>query len=345
MSDAAVKGGGVSFGVCRPARLDEDLASWAELSQSIGAELIGFGDSQTMWGDPYVAMTLAADHTTTPRIGPVVTVPVTRHPTVAASAIAGIQEVSNGRAFFAIGPGDSALFNVGEKNLGLAGLAEYAMAVQGLCAGHEVHYAGRRLKLNYATRPVPLWLAGDGPKMLELGGRIGDGVIVGNGATPGLVQFARRNIDVGARSVGRTVDDLDVWYMVRVHLARTESQGMSELAFYLASYANVRFRKSMHDKGIDVSEDMARRITAFRSEFAGSQAYDPRSTHNTDLLDKYELRQWLADQFLVTGPLEVVVQKLRDLVDAGARKILVPQMLPDAMTTTAQLGPIFESLR
>lgn len=333
----------VAFGVCRPARLGEDLASWAEVAESSGAELIGFGDSQTMWGDPYVAMALTADHTSTPRIGPVVTVPVTRHPTVAASAIAGIQEISDGRAFFAIGPGDSALYNIGEKNLGMDGLAEYAIAVRDLCAGQEAVFGGRTLQLNYATRAVPLWIAGDGPKMLELAGRIGDGVVVGNGATPELVSFARRHIDAGARSVGRTVDDLEVWYMVRVHLAPSMAEGIDDLGFYLASYANVRFRKSMHDKGVEVDDDTARRIQGFRSEFAGGLAYDPKSAHNIGLIEKYGLRQWLADQFLVTGPMDLIVEKLSRLFDAGARNFLIPQMLPDALGTTSQLGKVFDA--
>jgi alkanesulfonate monooxygenase SsuD/methylene tetrahydromethanopterin reductase-like flavin-dependent oxidoreductase (luciferase family) len=180
--------------------------------------------------------------------------------------------------------------------------------------------------------------------MLELGGRIGDGVIVGNGATPGLVEFARRHIASGAASVGRSIDDIEVWFMVRVHVAPTVDEGIADLAFYLASYANVRFRKSMHDKGVEVDDEMAERIIAFRGEFDPSRAYTAALDHNVKLLEKYGLKQWLADQFLVTGPVDHIHQSIRALVAAGARNFAVPQMLENPVATTVQVGQVFSSL-
>jgi 5,10-methylenetetrahydromethanopterin reductase len=309
-------------------------------AEETGTRLFGFGDSQTMWPDPYIGMTLAATHTTHSRIGPMVTVPVTRHPTVAASAIAGIQRISNGRAFFGIGPGDSAAYSIGVPSVRMAQLEEYATCVRDLCARHTAVYQGRELTMNWDTAPVPVWIAGDGPRMLELGGRIGDGVIVGNGATPELVRFAREHVAAGAAEAGRSVNHVDAWYMVRIHVTDSVEQGIEELGFYLASYANVRFRKNMYDKGVTVTEDIATRLRAFRDAFDGKQAYDPGNRHNLDLLDQLGLTRWLADQFLVTGPLDLVIEKVRALVDAGARNIVVPQMLADPVATTERLAPV-----
>ncbi len=336
--------GGVRFGMARPPRLSDDFVPWIEHAESLGASLFGFGDSQTMWPDPYIGMTLAAEHTRQARIGPMVTVPVTRHPTAAASAIAGVQRLSRGRAFFGIGPGDSAAYNIGVPSVRMAEFEEYATCVRDLCARHAAVYQGRELTMNWDTDPVPLWVAGDGPRMLELGGRIGDGVIVGNGATPELVRYAREHIAAGAAESGRSVDDLEVWYMVRVHVTASVEQGIEDLGFYLASYANVRFRRSMHDKGVTVTEDIAERLRRFRAAFDGRQAYDPGNRHNLDLLDSLGLTRWLADQFLVTGPVDTVLERLRALVDAGARNIVIPQMLPDPVATTSRLRPVIEAL-
>jgi alkanesulfonate monooxygenase SsuD/methylene tetrahydromethanopterin reductase-like flavin-dependent oxidoreductase (luciferase family) len=334
----------VRFGVARPPRLTSDFVPWMEHAESVGASLFGFGDSQTMWPDPYIGMTLAAEHTRHARIGPMVTVPVTRHPSAAASAIAGVQRLSGGRAFFGLGPGDSAAYNIGVPSVRMAEFEEYATCVRDLCAQHSAVYQGRELRMNWDTDPVPLWVAGDGPRMLELGGRIGDGVIVGNGATPELVAYAREHIGIGAAQSGRSVDDLEVWYMVRVHVTDSVEQGIEDLGFYLASYANVRFRRAMHDKGVTVTDDIAERLRAFRDAFDGRQAYDPANRHNLDLLDRLGLTRWLADQFLVTGPLEVVVERVRALVDAGARNIVIPQMLPDPIATTTLLAPVIAAV-
>jgi 5,10-methylenetetrahydromethanopterin reductase len=330
----------VRFGMARPPRLQDGFVAWMQRAEAVGASLFGFGDSQTMWPDPYIGMTLAATHTSRARIGPMVTVPVTRHPTVAASAIAGIQQISGGRAFFGIGPGDSAAYSIGVPSVRMAQLEEYATCVRDLCAKHSATYQGRQLSMNWDTAPVPVWIAGDGPRMLELGGRIGDGVIVGNAATPELVRFAREHIAAGAAQAGRSIDDVDVWCMVRIHVADSVEQGIEDLGFYLASYANVRFRKSMYDKGVTVSEEIAAKLNAFRDTWDGKQAYDPGNRHNLDLLDQLGLTRWLADQFLVTGPLELVIDRVRALVDAGVRNIVVPQMLPDPVATTERLAPV-----
>src|SRR3546814_17403491 len=57
---------------------------------------------------------------------------------------------------------------------------------------------------------VPVWVAGDGPRTLQLAGRIGDAAIVGNGATPELVRYALDQIRIGAESVGRDASEIDV---------------------------------------------------------------------------------------------------------------------------------------
>src|SRR5260370_1314985 len=66
-------------------------------------------DSQCVIGDSYVALAIAAQATSRIKIGVGVTNPVTRHPAVTAAAIAGIQELSGGRAVLGIGRGDSSL--------------------------------------------------------------------------------------------------------------------------------------------------------------------------------------------------------------------------------------------
>ena len=58
-------------------------------------------DSQALMTDVYVALTAAAIATHTLKLGTGVTNPFTRHPAVAAAAIAGLQELSGGRAVLA----------------------------------------------------------------------------------------------------------------------------------------------------------------------------------------------------------------------------------------------------
>ncbi len=90
-----------------------EFVEWVRAADGFGFDAIGYGDSQNLWGDLFVALTLAAEHTSRARIGPMVTNPMTRHPAVAAGGMASVQQISGGRAFFGLGTGDSALRNIG----------------------------------------------------------------------------------------------------------------------------------------------------------------------------------------------------------------------------------------
>ena len=87
-----------------------DLARTAE---QLGFESAWLADSQLYTKNVYVALTLAAERTESIRIGPGVTNPLTRHPTVTANAIAGLLEVSGGRAQLGIGSGDASVIRWG----------------------------------------------------------------------------------------------------------------------------------------------------------------------------------------------------------------------------------------
>src|SRR5260370_2921312 len=93
--------------------LPETLTGWGDLcreAEDTGFEWLGGADSQSVFLELYVALTLAALHTRRGRLGPLVTNPLTRHLVVTASAIASVDELSRGRAPLVLGSGDSAIY-------------------------------------------------------------------------------------------------------------------------------------------------------------------------------------------------------------------------------------------
>ena len=335
----------LQLGVCRPARTIHDMAEWGRLAEDIGFALAATGDSQTMWMDPYIALSQIAAVTTEVKVGPFVTVPRTRHPSVAACSIGTLQKLSAGRAYYAIGPGDSAIYAINEPRVKMAEFEEYALAVRALTRGEEVTHRNRTFRIHWDIDPVPLWMAGDGPRTLELAGRIADGVVVGNGATVELVAFAREHIAKGAAQAGRSIDDLEIWYLVPTHMAASRAAGIDELRFYLASYAKVRFRYDMESKGAVIAPELGERIRAFLAEYRSENQFRVDAADTNALLDKYGLTEWLASQRLITGSVDEVLAGLRPLYEAGATNIVMPQMLPDVLASTAALQPVVEATR
>src|SRR5437763_15449220 len=101
---------GARFGIVF---LPESLHGFGDLcreAEECGFDLLGVADSQSVFRELYVALTLAARETSRIRLGPVVTNPLTRHLVVTASAISSVDEISGGRAMLGLGSGDSAIY-------------------------------------------------------------------------------------------------------------------------------------------------------------------------------------------------------------------------------------------
>ena len=79
----------------------------------------------------------------------------------------------------------------------------------------------------------------------------------------------------------------------------------------------------------DLDEDAAR-----------GRLYLPR-----ELLDKYGIRDFIGRLFFVAGPHEEVVERMRELMAAGARNFCVPLIYGDRYENSRQVAKVFEALR
>lgn len=86
----------------------EGIAAWAQQVERDGWDGMRVFDTQCLQGEAFVMMTSAATATTTLNLSIATSNPVTRHPSVAASAIASVACIAGGRVACGIGRGDSA---------------------------------------------------------------------------------------------------------------------------------------------------------------------------------------------------------------------------------------------
>ena len=92
-----------------------EVVGWARAVERHGYDLLGIADSQSISRDVYVTLGHCATATERIRFGSRVITPVTRHPAVAASAAATLEELAPGRTMIGIGSGDSAAYNIGAR--------------------------------------------------------------------------------------------------------------------------------------------------------------------------------------------------------------------------------------
>ena len=171
-----------------------NLIPEAPLTSMVGlatqAEILGFDrcwvyDEGLATRDLYVTLSAIATATSRLQIGPGITNPYTRHPAQTATAIASIDELSEGRAFLGIGAGGSLTLDpLGiERRRPLTAVRETIEACRGLWSGHTTDLDGahtrlRSARLGHGRPDIEIWLAGRGPKMLRLGGAEADGVML-----------------------------------------------------------------------------------------------------------------------------------------------------------------------
>jgi probable F420-dependent oxidoreductase len=191
------------------------------------AEAAGFDhgwlfDSHVLWRDPYPLLTLMAEATTGMRLGTCVTNPATREPSVTASLLATLDELSSGRMDLGIGRGDSARRVLGKAPTTMASLEEAIQLIRGLVEGRTVAYEGTDLELTWTGKwKLPVWVAGYGPMALAMTGRIADGAIL-QLADPDLIRWFVGQVREAEAAAGRPAGSVRIQAAAPAHVGPLE---------------------------------------------------------------------------------------------------------------------------
>jgi len=175
----------------------------------VRAEELGFThgwtfDSHVLWQEPYVIYPRILERTSRMVVGPMVTNPGTRDWTVIASLHATLNEMFGNRTICGIGRGDSAMRVQGRPPATLARLEESMHVIRELAEGRSVDLGGTTVRIPWVPdgASLPVWMAGYGPKALDLVGRGADGFIL-QLADPYLVEWTVKTVRAAAEAAGR----------------------------------------------------------------------------------------------------------------------------------------------
>ena len=193
------------------------------------AELAGFGAVFVAegHGDALALCHPVAAATRQARIGTAITNAALRPPVLAAKTAAQLDHASDGR--FILGLGVANTFMNAQFGLSpfppLTMMEEYTAVVRAVLGGIPGGYEGRVFRSGMVpldSPPVraalPVYLAALGPRMLELAGRIADGVIL-NLMTPAQAGEAARAVRAAALAAGRDPGSVEVACVVHCCVA------------------------------------------------------------------------------------------------------------------------------
>lgn len=212
------------------------LIKYAALADKYDFDVFWLGQ-ENLYRDIFQLLALIARSTKNICIGPSVVNPYTTHPALLVASVATLDEISNGRAYFGLGAGGSAILKplsikMWEKPI--ARLRETILIARKLLRGETVTFDGRILKLNRAKlefppkREIPIYLAARGPKMLALAGELADGVNLG--AVPaGYIDHAKTFIKEGLNKAGRDFKSIDILNPLMLSLSEDYNEAYEHL--------------------------------------------------------------------------------------------------------------------
>ena len=318
---------GIGFG-SNPVMLHAaDVPKFQELArraEGYGAAALGTYDSAFLGGDAYVRATLMAQATARASVGLRPSNPLTREPQIMASFLASIDALTGGRAFLDIASGDSAVFNIGYAAASRARIEDYVACVRGLLAKGESTYQGRpqRVRWTSATvRPrVPISICAEGPKMLHLGGRIGDGVIAGTGLLPDVIADTVARIRAGAREAVRDPADVEIWFTTRTALDRDHDAAIDRVKASVSSILNHAMRFGLEGKL--VPEELKQRVQEYVD---GYELYDHvvHAGRNPKRMEALGLTDYALSRWALAGTPKDWIERIEQIAAAGATRIWV----------------------
>jgi 5,10-methylenetetrahydromethanopterin reductase len=311
---------------------------WAMVAEACGYDLLGYGDSQCLI--PEMCVTMAAMATVTDRVllCPTVSNPLTRHPSVMASAFAALQQLSNGRTRLGLGSGDSAALSIGERPASLRALEEYARAVAALGRGGDADFRGRRFRLEWDAPHVPLWMAAGGPRTMRLAGAVADGVLLGSGLTEDVVRDGIAQVHAGALEAGRDPSEVEIWMFTKIYLCESEEQAWHDLAWTLAASAHHAFRFTLEGKFVPPQWRDA--LVRLQAEYAVREHNNLANSGDTNasLVVDSGLTEFLGSRFLLAGPAARVVERIEELERWGITRFFTAGMFGEPLAYTRDVA-------
>jgi probable F420-dependent oxidoreductase len=303
----------ISFGVT--VLPDPPFARFLELLQLAEQHGFEYGwtyDSHVLWQESIPLLALAADRTSTLKLGHFVTNPGTREPTVLASAYATLHDISGGRMVMGIGRGDSARRFIGQQPVKVAEFEEACRMIREFMNGREVNWNGKDLQLMWAGREpqIPLWIAGYGPKALAVAGRVSDGVII-QLADPVIVEWIMATARTAAEQAGRDPDALQCIVGAPSKVSGDLAACRDEVRWFPAMVSNhVMDLIDRYGWNSDIPSELTDFVKA-RSFYDYKDHSRVGAAHGAFVSDE------ICDRFCVIGSAEQCSEKLRALEAVG----------------------------
>ncbi len=328
----------VNFGIeFVPQKQPAKIAKLVKMAEDVGVDYVWITDHYNN-RNVYITLTLIACETNRVKLGPGVTNPYVINPCWTASAVATLSEVSGGRATLGIGAGDKAtLEGIGVNwSKPLTTMREAVTIIRKLLNGEKVSFEGRvfkvkSAKLNYKVEhKIPIYIGAQGPKMLELAGEIGDGVLI-NASNPKDFEIAIPKIKAGAEKAGRDPAGIDIAAYTCFSIDEDEGKAREAAAPVVAFIAAGAPDQVLERHGIKIED-----VNKIRSYIGKGKLVEAFKSVTSDMLEA----------FSIYGTPKMCVEKINELLKKGVTQMVFGSPLgADKKKAIKLIGEVIKSFR
>ena len=302
------------------------LTDFARTAEDAGFDAV-FASHHYNNRDQFMALSSMAQATDEVQLGPGIANPYETHPVTLASRVATLDEVSDGRAVFGVGPGDkSTIRNLGfDHDDALRRVLETFKVAQQLWDGERVDHDGTfqadDAGLNYETGDIPVYVGAQGPHMTKMAAKHADGALY-NGSHPKDLAWARDQVD--SMLDDRVVDtEFDLGAYASVSVAEDADAAREAARPPVAFVAAGSPPPVLGRHGIDqdVASDIGDAISAGNFEEAFGLVTEP-----------------MLDAFCIAGTPEDVAERTEALREHADSVVFASPLGPDIEDAIALLG-------
>ena len=298
-----------------PAR---DLIELATRADSAGFSSVWTFDSAVLWQEPFVIYSQILAATRNVVVGPMVTNPLSRDWSVTASLFATLNDMFGNRTVCGIGRGDSAMRVLGKTPSTLATLSTAMRTIRDLAEGREVDFGGTPVRIPWVRDGrLEIWMAGYGPKALELCGREADGFIL-QVADPDIARWTIGAVRAAAERAGRDPSVVTMCVAAPAYVGEDYPHMRDQTRWFGGMVGNhvadlvARYGES--------SDAVPRALTEY---IKGREGYDyshhgQAGNPTTDFVPDD-----IVDRFCLLGPPERHLERLAELREIGADQFAV----------------------
>src|SRR5580704_6522849 len=316
----------MQFGIAlKPDISIERIVGLTRQAESAGFEYGWIFDSHVLWKEPYPLLTLMATNTQRMRLGTCVTNPATRDLTVTASLFATLNLISGGRMELGIGRGDSSRRVMGRKPVSWSQLEVAIGEFRDLTSGREVQHDGQATRLTWAKDSPRVWVAGYGPKVLHMAGRVADGIIL-QFADPAMIEWCLGFVKEGARAAGRDPKQIEVMAAAPVWVSDDLAVARERVRWFPALVSNHVMDLIRQYR----PEDLPAGLTSYVEDRGG---YDYLHHCVVESENANFVSDEVVDRFCLVGPVEAHHKKLRKLASVGVTELHLYLMCGDEEQT------------